>query len=71
MPEFLELLSPGKALDVLLTHLPPVNLGSELVDLMDALGRVTAKPVIAVESLPAFPRSTVDGYAVRARDTFG
>ncbi len=71
MPEFLELLSPGKALDVLLTHLPPVNLGSELVDLIDALGRVTAKPVIAVESLPAFPRSTVDGYAVRARDTFG
>lgn len=71
MPEFLELLSPGNALDVLLAHLPPVVLKTETVSLKSALGRITAKPIIAAEPLPAFPRSTVDGYAVRARDTFG
>lgn len=71
MPEFLELLPPGNALDVLLMHLPPVIIKTETVILKDAFGRIIAKPVIATEPLPAFPRSTVDGYAVRARDTFG
>jgi len=32
---------------------------------------VTAEDVLAVEALPAFNRSTVDGYAVRAEDTYG
>ena len=32
---------------------------------------MTARAVIAPEALPAFSRSTVDGFAVRARDTFG
>lgn len=36
-----------------------------------ATGRVTAKGVKAPFSLPSFPRSTVDGYAVRAADTHG
>lgn len=71
MPEFLELLPPGDALDLLLRHLPPPQLSSEEVDSALALGRVTAAPVISPERLPAFSRSTVDGYAVRAQDTFG
>jgi molybdopterin molybdotransferase len=36
-----------------------------------AFGRVTAARVLAPHPLPAFPRTTVDGYAVRAADTFG
>jgi molybdopterin molybdotransferase len=36
-----------------------------------ALGRVTAAAVVSTEALPAFARSTVDGYAVRAADTYG
>lgn len=36
-----------------------------------ALRRVTAAPVTAPHPLPGFPRSTVDGYAVRAADTYG
>ena len=39
--------------------------------LAQAGGRVPAAPITARESLPGFDRSTVDGYAVRARDTFG
>ncbi len=71
MPEFLELLPPGEALAVLLSHLPPPALPKETVATVDALGRVTAAPIVAPEPLPAFPRSTVDGYAVRAADTYG
>ena len=36
-----------------------------------ALHRVPAVPVSAPHPLPGFARSTVDGYAVRAADTYG
>lgn len=70
MPEFLELLPPSDALLVLLQNLSPVVL-SEMVDAQQALGRVTAEPVYAPHPLPTFTRSTVDGFALRARDTHG
>ena len=38
------------------------------VDLISAAGRVLAEPVLADRNLPPFPRSTRDGYAVRAAD---
>jgi molybdopterin molybdotransferase len=37
----------------------------------DALGMVSACDIISMEDLPSFTRSTVDGYAVRAEETFG
>jgi molybdopterin molybdotransferase len=43
----------------------------EAVALESALGRVPAAPVTAPGPLPGFARSTVDGYAVRAADTYG
>ena len=42
--------------------------GTESVDLLAAGGRVLAEPVLADRDLPPFPRSTRDGYAVRAAD---
>jgi molybdopterin molybdotransferase len=36
-----------------------------------ALGMVAARDIISPDDLPAFTRSTVDGYAVRAEETFG
>ena len=44
---------------------------SEPVSLDRALHRVPAAPVTAPHALPGFARSTVDGYAVRAADTYG
>ena len=43
----------------------------ELVPLGQAAGRCLAEDIAATEYVPDFDRSTVDGYAVRARDTFG
>ncbi len=71
MPEFLRLLPPDEARALLLSHLAGPEADSELIDTTRALDRVTAEDVIAPHPLPEFPRSTVDGYAVRARDTFG
>ena len=72
MPEFFNVMSPADALALLHNLLPlgPVT-GSGEVKTSDALGRVTAEAAYARESLPAFPRSTMDGYSVRAADTFG
>ena len=44
---------------------------TEEVRTAEACGRVLARELIAPEDLPGFPRSTMDGYAVRAADTFG
>jgi molybdopterin molybdotransferase len=44
---------------------------AETVPLTTALHRVPAGPVTARHALPGFARSTVDGYAVRAADTYG
>lgn len=43
----------------------------EKVALEESYGRVTASDIAAPEDLPGFSRSTVDGYAVQAADTFG
>lgn len=45
--------------------------GVETVRLDDAGGRVPAADVCAPQALPGFDRSSVDGYAVRAADTYG
>jgi molybdopterin molybdotransferase len=70
MPEFLELLPPPEALKRLLEHLPG-HVVPEEIETSLALGRVTAAPITAPQPLPSFPRATVDGFAVRAADTFG
>ncbi|MCL4559382.1 MAG: molybdopterin-binding protein [Chloroflexi bacterium] len=71
MPEFLNLMPPGQARRTWFDRLPPLVPEKIQIETTQALGRVTALPVAAATPLPAFPRSTVDGYAVRARDTFG
>ncbi|MEN8171672.1 MAG: gephyrin-like molybdotransferase Glp [Chloroflexota bacterium] len=70
MPEFLTLLPPEDALNRLLEHLD-FSSDPELVATSEALMRVTANPVAAPHPLPEFPRSTVDGFALRAMDTHG
>jgi molybdopterin molybdotransferase len=70
MPEFLNLLPPAQALDLLLERLNPQTHVEEISS-ADALQRVLAAPVVATTPLPPFARTTVDGYAVRARDTYG
>ena len=47
------------------------SVGVETIFIGDALNRVLSKEIIAKEDLPNFCRSTMDGYAVWAKDTFG
>ena len=45
--------------------------GEETVSIENALGLALSKDIISPENLPGFSRSSMDGYAVMARDTFG
>jgi molybdopterin molybdotransferase len=71
MPEFLTLLAPDEARKLLLSKIVDRRQVFQVLETETALDRVTAEDVRAPHPLPNFPRSTVDGYAVRARDTFG
>jgi molybdopterin molybdotransferase len=50
---------------------PSRRTGAETVPLDDALGRIPAEPIVSPQPLPGFARATVDGFAVRAADTYG
>ena len=67
---FKELTPIEKALKLFFDAVKPRKLESELVPVQEAYGRITAKDIIASRDLPPFNRSAVDGYAVRAEDTF-
>ncbi len=68
MPEFLKVITSDEFIRRL-AGFP--RLSTERVALDDSLNRMTAKDLISGEDLPVWARSTVDGYAVRAEDTFG
>src|SRR5437870_10804922 len=61
------MLTVEEALEQILSRITP--LGTELVELTAALGRVLAEPVVSRRELPPWPNSSMDGYAVRADDT--
>ncbi len=52
-----------------IAELRPV--GTELVRVAAACARVLARDLVAPADLPHFHRANMDGYAVRAQDTFG
>jgi molybdopterin molybdotransferase len=58
-----------EALALLQQRITPLS--CELIPLDEALDRVLAEDVVAAIDVPHFDRAAVDGYAVRARDTFG
>ena len=66
----LEVKTPEEVLRLIKTEFRPLE-RRETLPLTDALGRVLAEDIRAEEYVPDFDRSTVDGYALRARDTFG
>ncbi len=68
--EFFNVQPVAQALQTLLGHWQPAP-DVELLDPREARARVLARDVHAPEEMPAFPRSTVDGYALRAAESFG
>lgn len=70
MPELFTVVPPSEAFAALTRRCSPVT-RRETVALEAARDRVTSAAIVAGETLPAFARATMDGYAVRAADTHG
>ncbi len=64
-------ITAGEALGRLMENLSRRAARETKVSIEGALGMVCSADIVASEDLPAFSRSTVDGFAVRAADTFG
>ena len=67
---FAKLTNVDEALSIFLKTLKPKRAETINVSIEEALGRVNAANILAPIDLPPFDRSAVDGYAVRAQDTF-
>ena len=65
---FFRVVTPQEALRLLL-QVPPVR--TERVPTVRARGRVLAEDLYSAVDLPHFHRAAMDGYAVKAKDTFG
>ena len=59
-----------EALGLVLERTRPIR-ASERVHILEADGRVAAQSITTGVSVPPFSRSAMDGYAVRAADTYG
>jgi molybdopterin molybdotransferase len=70
MPEFLNLLPPSEAMNIWMSNIQVMTV-SEEIDTVSSLGRITSSSILAPYPLPPFSRSSVDGFALIAADTFG
>ena len=62
---------PGDVAGIIKSNFSVPEFRVEIVDTVSSLGRVLGCDIISGEDVPGFDRSTVDGYAVLASDTFG
>lgn len=69
--QFLNVIDRDAALDRFRSHLDLSPLESEHCALPTTLGRILSDDVLAPVDVPGFDRANVDGFAVRAQDTFG
>lgn len=66
----LQVKTPDEVLELISAEFTPLK-RTEYVGLDEAVGRVLSEDIKATEYVPDFNRSTVDGYAVHSKDTFG
>ena len=69
-PEFFRVLPVAEALKLFDVHWQPTP-QTETLSTAAALNRIVARDLVSPVQVPSFRKSTVDGYALRAKDTFG
>jgi len=71
MTELFKLTSVAEAWKAFRNNISLNQLAEEQVPVLDSLGRVLSRDIVSGIDVPGFTRSTMDGFAVRAADTFG
>jgi molybdopterin molybdotransferase len=70
MRPFKRLLSREDALEIIMRNIQPLDRVEEVL-IEEAAKRVLASDVVAKFNVPPFDRSSMDGYAVKAENTYG
>lgn len=68
---FQETVTIDEAKNIINSYYKEIKREKEMVNYRDALGRFLAENLAVKEDIPGFSRSTVDGFAVNSKDTFG
>lgn len=68
---FLNIRTTTEAINILYQHFSPIVQEIESIPILEANNRVLAHDVYSQEDVPNFNRSSMDGYALNAKDTFG
>ncbi|WP_416151575.1 gephyrin-like molybdotransferase Glp [Salipaludibacillus sp. HK11] len=68
--DFFRVQSVATVMNLIEKNVPPLSRSEEIL-LTEGLGRVLVEDIVANEDVPSFARSTVDGYAVISKDTYG
>jgi molybdopterin molybdotransferase len=68
---FKHLTSVRDALSLVIRNLPERSVDVETVPVSSALGRILAADIVSAVDAPPFDRAAMDGYAVKAQDTYG
>jgi len=69
MKPFKELMPREEAIDIILENIRPIII-TEKLHLQNTVGRVLANDIVAEFDVPPFDRASMDGYAVKAADTY-
>ena len=69
MSEFFNLTSPDSASKFMISQLSVIS--DEIVDTEKSHGRIISRDYESSDNLPPYARSSMDGYSVRASDTYG
>jgi len=68
---FKHLTPTHEALEAVMEQIPKMDIAAENVPLLSALGRILSYDLISPSDVPPFDRAAMDGFAVRAEDTYG
>jgi len=68
---FKHLTPTNEALEALIDQVPKRDIAVENVPVLSALARILSHDVISPSDMPSFDRAAMDGFAVRAEDTYG
>ncbi len=60
-----------KALEILTPYMRELKTRKENILIEKALGRIISQEVVSTEDIPGFSRATMDGFAVKAFNTYG
>ncbi|MDD6807210.1 MAG: molybdopterin-binding protein [Oscillospiraceae bacterium] len=61
----------SEAEDIIFSTFGHIKMDIEEVGILNSVGRILANDIVSTENVPSFNRSTVDGFAVKAQNTFG